>query len=209
MQIHSAHGYLVSQFLSDIVNRREDKYGGSLEKRAQLLLEIYDAIRKRIGPEAIIGVKMNCDDFANEKGLIISDSTRVAIMLEKRGIDFIEISGGGPEQDREIRKTRGRTEGNSGYVEATWGKHAEEFRKSVPNLPLILVDGIRSRTTMDALLENNVVDFVSMSKPFIIEPDFVKLLEEGQDISSCIDCGECISGEYFAKMMLRCHYLYP
>lgn len=209
IQIHSAHGYLVSQFLSDIVNKREDKYGGSLEKRAQLLLEIYDAIRTRIGPEAIIGVKMNCDDFANEKGLIISDSTRVAIMLKEKGIDFIEISGGGPEQDREIRKTRGRAEKDKGYHEATWGKHAEKFRESIPNLPLILVDGIRSRTTMDKLLENDVVDFISMSKPFIIEPDFVKLLEEDQDKSSCIDCSECISREFFAKMMLRCHHMHP
>ncbi|MHA1346715.1 MAG: oxidoreductase [Candidatus Heimdallarchaeaceae archaeon] len=209
IQIHAAHGYLVSQFLSDIVNKRQDKYGGSIEKRAQLLLEIYDAIRKRIGSEAIIGVKMNCDDFVEERGLIIADSTRVAVMLEERGIDFIEISGGGPEQDREIRKNRGRAEEDKGYSEATWGKHAEKFRESVPNLPLILVDGIRSRTTMDALLENNVVDFISMSKPFIIEPDLVKLLEKGQDKTSCIDCGECISREIFAKMMLRCHHLFP
>lgn len=209
IQIHSAHGYLVSQFLSDIVNKREDKYGGSLEKRAQLLLEIYDAIRKKIGSETIIGVKMNCEDFVKEKGLIITDSIRVAKMLQERGIDFIEISGGGPEQDREIRKTRGRAEKEKGYSEATWGKHAEKFRESVPDLPLILVDGIRSKTTMDALLENNIVDFISMSKPFIIEPELVKLLEKGQDKSSCIDCGECISGEFFAKTMLRCHYLYP
>lgn len=209
IQIHAAHGYLVSQFLSDMVNKREDKYGGSLEKRAQLLLEIYDAIRERIGSEAIIGVKMNCDDFANEKGLTVSDSTSVAKMLKERGIDFIEISGGGPEQDREIRKTRGRAEKNKGYSEATWGKHAEKFRETVPDLPLILVDGIRSRKTMDALLENDVVDFISMSKPFIIEPDLVKLLIDGQDKTSCIDCGECISREFFAKMMLRCHHLYP
>jgi 2,4-dienoyl-CoA reductase-like NADH-dependent reductase (Old Yellow Enzyme family) len=209
IQLHSAHGYLVSQFLSDIVNKREDDFGGTLEKRANLLLQIYDEVRSKLGSEKILGVKLNCDDFAPENGLRISDSTQVAKWLVEKGIDFIEISGGGPQQQLEIRKTRGRSNEDSGYNEATWGKHAKELRKVVPEIPLILVDGIRSRTTMENLIENDIVDLISMSKPFINDPDFVKLLKKGQEKSLCIDCRKCISRQYFGKTMLRCFHKYP
>ncbi len=209
VQIHGAHGYLVSQFLSDIVNKREDDYGGTLEKRARLLFDIYDKIRSKLGLDAIIGIKLNCDDFAPENGFGISDSIQVAKWLSDRGIDFIEISGGGFQQKPEIRKTRGRAEEASGYNEATWGEHARKIRDAVPKLPLILVDGIRSRSTMDNLLDNKIVDLISMSKPFINEPDFVKLLKSGQEKASCIDCRKCISREYFGKTMLRCFHRFP
>ncbi|NPD89939.1 MAG: NADH:flavin oxidoreductase [Asgard group archaeon] len=209
VQIHGAHGYLVSQFLSDIVNKREDKFGGTLEKRTRLLFDIYDKIRSKLGSEAIVGIKINCDDFAPEKGLRISDSIQVAKWLSDKGIDFIEISGGGFQQKPEIRKTRGRAGEESGYNEATWGEHAKNIRDAVPKLPLILVDGIRSRNTMEELIENKIVDLISMSKPFINEPDFVKLLQNGQEKSSCIDCRKCISREFFGKTMLRCFHRFP
>lgn len=209
VQMHGAHGYLVSQFLSDIVNKREDDYGGTLEKRARLLFEIYDEIRSKLGLDAIIGIKLNCDDFAPENGFGISDSIQVVKWLNDKGIDFIEISGGGFQQKPEIRKTRGRAGEESGYNEATWGEHAMKIRDAVPKLPLILVDGIRSRTTMNNLIENKIVDLISMSKPFINEPDFVKLLKSGQEKASCIDCRKCISRENFAKTMLRCFHRFP
>jgi len=209
VQIHGAHGYLNSQFMSDIVNKREDRYGGSLENRACLLLDIYEEIRTRIGSKAIIGVKLNCEDFAEEKGLRIDDSIQIALWLKERGINFIEISGGGPEQVLQIRKSRGRAPEGSGYEEATWGNHARKLRDALQEFPLALVDGIRSRKTMDSLLDNNIVDLISMSKPFINEPNLVELLKAGQEKASCIDCRKCISSENFAKTMLRCFHLNP
>ena len=209
VQLHGAHGYLVSQFLSDIVNKREDEFGGTLEKRANLLFRIYEEIRNKLGSDAIIGIKLNCDDFASETGLRISDSIQVAKWLKVRGVNFIEISGGGPQQKLEIRKARGRASEESGYHEATWGNHTKKIRTAIPDIPLILVDGIRSRTTMDSLIENEIVDLISMSKPFINDPDFIKLLREGQEKSLCIDCRKCISQQYFGKTMLRCFHKYP
>ncbi len=209
IQIHGAHGYLNSQFMSDIVNQRQDKYGGSIENRSRLLMDIYDSIRKKIGSNVIIGVKLNCDDFAEEKGLTINDSIQIAKILKKRKLDFLEISGGGPEQVLQIRKTRGRALEGSGYEEATWGGHAKKIRDAVPGISLALVDGIRTRKTMDNLLSQNIVDLISMSKPFINEPNFVKLLEKGQEKASCIDCRKCISRDNFAKTMLRCFHKYP
>ncbi|MHA2357768.1 MAG: hypothetical protein ACXABK_03235, partial [Candidatus Heimdallarchaeaceae archaeon] len=144
-----------------------------------------------------------------EKGLRIDDSIKIALWLKEKGMNFIEISGGGPEQVLEIRKKRGRAPEGSGYEEATWGGHAKKMRDAIKEFPLALVDGIRSRKTMDSLLDSNIVDLISMSKPFINEPNFVELLKEGQEKASCIDCRKCISRENFAKTMLRCFHLNP
>lgn len=205
VQIHAAHGYLISQFLSDRVNKREDRYGGSLKNRARILLEVYDAIRNKIGNKGIISVKLNCDDFTPEGGVRLNDSIQVIEWLVEKGIDLIEISGGGPEQVKDIRKTRARADEDSGYYEANFAGHVENIRKAFPSQPLAIVDGIRHRRTMDKLLEKNVVDLISMSKPFIIEPDFPNRLANGQQKSACTDCGLCTSREYFGKMMLQCH----
>lgn len=209
VQIHAAHGYLNSQFLSDLVNKREDEYGGSLEKRATLLIKIYKSIREALGDEAIIGVKINGDDFAEEGGVTINDTIFILSQLYSSGLSFAEISGGGPEQQQKIRKSRGRADEESGYSEATWGAHVKKVRDSLPELPLIIVDGIRSKTVMNALLDNDVADLISMSKPFINEPNLVELLKKGQERASCIDCKKCISRENFAKTMLRCFHKHP
>ncbi len=209
VQIHSAHGYLNNQFLSDIVNKREDDYGGTLKKRALLLLKIYESIRSTLGNSAIIGVKINCDDFAEEGGVRIDDTIQVLSWLNELGLSFAEISGGGPEQKTVIRSKRGRAAVETGYNEATWGGHVKRIRDNLPDLPLVIVDGIRSRKTMDSLLDKNIVDLIAMSKPFINEPNLVNLLKEGQERASCIDCRKCLSRENFGKRMLRCFHKYP
>jgi 2,4-dienoyl-CoA reductase-like NADH-dependent reductase (Old Yellow Enzyme family) len=118
VQIHSAHGYLISQFLSDNVNKRQDEYGGSLPNRAKLLFDVLNAIKKKIGSKPIIGTKLNCDDFAAEGGTQIKESLQVAAWLAEKDIDLIEISGGGPKQVQAIRKVRGKPAKDSGYYEA-------------------------------------------------------------------------------------------
>ncbi|MBK5114332.1 MAG: NADH:flavin oxidoreductase [Candidatus Heimdallarchaeota archaeon] len=207
VQIHGAHGYLVSQFLSDRVNKREDKYGGTLKNRARLLFEIFDAIKKKIGNAHIIGIKMNCDDFASEGGITIKDSVVIANWLDEKGIDLIEISGGGPEQNRDIRKTRAKPAEDSPYYEANFSGHAEMIRRTIPSVSLALVDGIRNVSTMNAILDCNLADLISMSKPLINEPDLPNKLKAGQPESNCIDCRECVSRDRFGYMMLSCAQL--
>ncbi len=204
VQIHAAHGYLISQFLSDRVNKRTDKYGGSLLNRARLLLEVFDAIRKRIGNAPILSVKMNCDDFAPVGGIQIQDAVIIANLLAEKGIDLIELSGGGPEQSRDLRKQRGKPAENSPYFEANFSGHAETIRKTISTTPLALVDGFRTRRAMEAILTADVVDLVSISKSTICEPDLPKKLQAGQTRSECIDCRLCLSKERFGKMMLSC-----
>jgi 2,4-dienoyl-CoA reductase-like NADH-dependent reductase (Old Yellow Enzyme family) len=207
VQIHGAHGYLVSQFLSDNVNKRQDSYGGPLKNRAKILFDIFDAIKRKIGNAPIVSIKMNCDDFAAEGGIQVSDAVLLASWLDEKGIDMIEISGGGPNQDRKIRKTRGKPSKESEYFEANFSGHTETIRKAIPSVPLSLVDGFRTKRAMDAILCTDIVDLVSISKPTIIEPDIPNKLKAKQKESSCIDCYECVSRDRFGKMMLSCAQL--
>lgn len=204
VQIHCAHGYLLSQFLSDNVNKRTDKYGGSLENRARLLFEIFDAIKKRIGNAPIVSVKMNCDDFASEGGVTIADSVLVSSWLEEKGIDLIEISGGGPQQNSDLRKTRGKTDKDCSYYEANFAGHASVIRKAVPSTPLALVDGFRTFDAMEAALDDCLVDLISISKPTINDPEIPNKLMAGQKESECSDCRGCVSRDRFGLMMLAC-----
>jgi 2,4-dienoyl-CoA reductase-like NADH-dependent reductase (Old Yellow Enzyme family) len=203
VMIHGAHGYLVSQFLSGLANRRTDEYGGSLENRMRLLTEAYDEIRARVGASYPVLIKMNCDDFSPE-GFTVEDSVEVASAMAKRGMDLIEISGGGLGQVRELRRTRAKSE-DPALSEANFAGHAEKIHGAISPTPMGLVNGIRTRGCMDDLLEKGVTDMISMSRPFIREPDLVRNLEAGQLEATCISCDGCGGRDVFSKMMLMCH----
>jgi 2,4-dienoyl-CoA reductase-like NADH-dependent reductase (Old Yellow Enzyme family) len=202
VQIHGAHGYLVSQFLSRVANKRTDEWGGTLENRMRLLLEVYDAIRSRVGDSTPIMLKINCDDFS-PNGFTIKDSAKVAEVISRRGLQAIEVSGGGIGRQEDLR-ARARSL-DPELREASFAGHATEIRKVTHPTPMALVNGIRSLKCMKALTSKDVTDLISMSRPFIREPDLVKRLESGQETSTCNSCNICRSNEVFSKMMLRCH----
>ncbi len=202
VQIHGAHGYLISQFLSKLANRREDDYGGSLENRMRLLNEVYDGIRERVGRDIPIMLKMNCDDFSPD-GFTVEDSVRVAGAICKRGLDAVEISGGGVGRREDLRE-RARSS-DPELAEAAFAGHAGRIREATGSTPVALVNGIRSRLCMEAILEKGVADLISMSRPFIREPDLVERLRAGQPAATCTSCGACQTRDVFGKMMLRCH----
>jgi 2,4-dienoyl-CoA reductase-like NADH-dependent reductase (Old Yellow Enzyme family) len=202
VQIHGAHGYLVSQFLSRLANRRTDEYGGSLENRMRLLNEVYDEIRAKVGGCIPVLIKLNCDDFS-PSGFTVEDSIEVAKALSKRGIDAIEISGGGVGQLTEIRRVRARSD-DPELSEASFAGHAARIKSAIGGTPMALVNGIRSRRCMEAILEKDVADLISMSRPFIREPNLVRLLEAGQPGAACTSCDACSAPGVFGKTMLRC-----
>lgn len=202
IQIHGAHGYLVSQFLSPHVNRRDDDYGGDLKGRMRLLNDVYDSIRARVGGCVPVMLKLNSDDFS-PGGLTVEESAAVASAICKRGLNFIEISGGGMDRKQELR-ARARS-GDPELAEADFAGHAEKIRESTKPTPMALVSGIRSLRCMEAILEKDLADLISMSRPFIREPDLVKKLESGQQKVSCITCDLCRAPDVFSKMMLHCH----
>ncbi|MBL7080872.1 NADH:flavin oxidoreductase [Candidatus Bathyarchaeota archaeon] len=203
VMIHGAHGYLVSQFLSRLANRRTDEYGGSLENRMRLLTEVYDEIRGRVGASFPVLIKMNCDDFS-PNGFTVEDSIKVASAMAKRGMDLIEISGGGMGQVGELRRTRAKSD-DPALSEANFAGHAEKIHEAINPTPMGLVNGIRTRRCMEALLEKGVTEMISMSRPFIREPDLVRNLEAGQLEATCISCDACSGRGVFSKMMLMCH----
>ncbi len=174
IQLHSAHGYLLSQFLSPYYNRRTDKYGGNIQNRTRIITEIQSAIRKKVGNDYPILIKMNCHDFS-EEGLTLKDSIQAAKTLSKVGFDAIELSGGLLSSSK---FSPCRTKINATEKEAYFKEEALLFKKEI-NIPLILVGGIRSFETAEKLINDNTADYISMCRPFIREPNIINNWKNG------------------------------
>lgn len=174
-QIHGAHGYLVSQFLSPLTNIRTDKWGGSLENRARFVLEIYRNMRSKVGPDFPLGIKINSADF--QRGAFTEEeSMQVIQMLDAEGMDLIEVSGGTYEraamvgtQQKESTKKR----------EAYFMDFIVKVRKKIKT-PLMLTGGFRTADTMAAAVENGELDFVGLGRPFCVFPNVAKDLLSGK-----------------------------
>jgi len=206
VQIHAAHGYLVSEFLSKLANTRDDEWGGDLKNRMRLLKEVYEDIRGRLGADIVISMKMNCDDFSPD-GFTVEEAALVAKAMAARGIDLIEISGGGIGEVEELR-TRARSP-DPALREPSFGDHAVKIRETTRPKPLALVNGFRTRAAMQTYVDSGIVDLVSMSRPFIKEPDLVKHIQAGQAEASCVRCDACQTTRVFSKKMLRCRFGEP
>lgn len=174
IEIHSAHGYLLSQFLSPAFNRRQDEYGGSVENRTRIHLMIYRAVREIVGADFPLVIKINCSDFIDD-GLTIDDSLRIAKLFSEAGFDAIEISGGviGTGKLSPSRPGISNVE-----KEAYFKDYAVRFKKEI-STPLILVGGLRSFEVADKILTEGIADYISMSRPFIREPDLINRWERG------------------------------
>lgn len=189
VQIHAAHGYLLSQFLSPAFNQRTDDYGGAIESRARMLLEVLQSIRKAVGRDYPILVKINSEDFL-QGGLCQEDSLQVGVMLAQAGIDAIEISGGTLLSGKLIPFRK----------EITYDRDQAYFRKATRALknrikiPVILVGGVRSYLLAERLMVEGVADFISISRPFIREPRLIARWRSGNlRKATCISCNGCFS----------------
>lgn len=165
IQIHAAHGYLISQFLSPLTNKRNDHWGGSIENRARLLLSTVSECRERIGPEKAISVKLNSADF-QKGGFDESDSMRVIKMLEDK-IDLLEISGGTYEKQAMMGE---HTQSSTAKREAYFLNFAKKLRQ-VSNVPLLVTGGFRTRTAIRTALTDGDLDMVGIARPFCTEPE--------------------------------------
>ncbi len=200
VQIHSAHGYLLSQFLSPYYNRREDGYGGSLENRAKLLLEVYDEIRGRVGQAFPVMVKINSEDFL-DGGISVQEVIKVAHLLEDRGIDAIEMSGGTFESGRYIPSRVGTSKSEN--REVYYKKAAAAFKKEI-RIPLILVGGFLSYHIAEEAVNSGLADYVALSRPLIREPQLIARWASGDTRkASCISCNKCFS-TLFMEESLHC-----
>lgn len=174
VQIHSGHGYLLSQFLSPLFNNRQDEYGGDINNRARVHLELYRAIRETVGKAYPVLIKMNCQDFV-EGGLTLDDAIQFGSVLADAGIDAIELSGGLLTSEQ---KSPSRIGINTEDKEAYHKEEARCFKEKI-GVPLILVGGIRSFEVAENLVEDGVTDYIAMSRSFIREPDLINRWKSG------------------------------
>jgi 2,4-dienoyl-CoA reductase-like NADH-dependent reductase (Old Yellow Enzyme family) len=189
VQIHAAHGYLFSQFLSPYFNFRDDKYGGDTAGRTRILIEAIHSIKNVTGKNYPVIVKINSDDFI-DGGINNDEMIAIAKILEANGIDAIELSGGtsfSKEGYDPVRKSaNGVPNGNAYYQRA-----AKKLKKEVKT-PIILVGGIRSLETARTIISSNSADYIAMSRPFIRNPDLISMWSAKiQDCSECLSCNTC------------------
>ena len=171
VQIHAAHGYLISQFLSPHDNRRTDKYGGSLENRMRFLKEIYLGMREELGKDFTIGIKINSTDF-KEDGLTEEDSLKTIIELANLGLDFVEISGGTYERPAMMGATSKSTN------QVFFAEYSKKLKQKI-EIPVIVTGGIRSINAMNTLLNDNTTDFIGIARPLTIDPNIPNKIKQG------------------------------
>jgi 2,4-dienoyl-CoA reductase-like NADH-dependent reductase (Old Yellow Enzyme family) len=177
IQLHGAHGYLISQFLSPLTNRRDDDWGGDPARRARFLVELVRAVRAAVGADFPIGVKLNSADF-QRGGFTIEEALGVARTLELEGIDLLEVTGGNYEAPAMTGADPLSTRASSVAREAYFLDYARQIR-AVTKTPLLLTGGMRSAATMAEVIESGAVDVVGMARPMAYDPDLPARLLAG------------------------------
>ena len=184
VEIHAAHGYLVSQFLSPHTNKRTDKYGGSFEGRMRFVTEIILGIRAYCGPKFPVGIRMNGSDYLDD-GITEADAIEQAKYFEKLGVCYINVSCGTYDS--------GATVIEPNYFAEGWKKHlASNIRKAV-SVPVIAVCNIKHPAAAEQLLEEGFADFVGIARGQLADPEWGVKAKAGQDklIRKCLGCMEC------------------
>ncbi|GEK44000.1 MAG: NADH:flavin oxidoreductase/NADH oxidase family protein [Acinetobacter sp.] len=185
VQLHGAHGYLISQFLSPLTNKRQDQWGGSAENRMRFLLEIYKAVRAATSEQFIISVKLNSADF-QRGGISEEDVIATFKAIDAAGIDLIEISGGSYEAPAMAGVKQEKRKASTIAREAYFLEFAEKIREQV-QCKLMVTGGFRTVAGMNAALESGACDFIGMARPFAVEPDVTNRLIAGQDVRYAVD----------------------
>ena len=192
IQFHGAHSWLISAFLSPATNKRDDEFGGSAEKRANFVVQIYKGIRRIAGPHYPIFIKLGLKDY-HSQGKSLNEGLKTAAILEKIGMDAIEISEGLEEE----RSHHIRLDALSPY-------YLDECRQArlILKRPIILVGGMRQLKDIEQVLKEDIADAVSMCRPFVMDRYIVKKFHDGvATISACTSCNGCIG---LNRTTLRC-----
>jgi 2,4-dienoyl-CoA reductase-like NADH-dependent reductase (Old Yellow Enzyme family) len=188
VQIHAAHGYLLSQFLSPSVNQRTDEYGGTLSNRARIVLEVLGSVRHAVGAEYPVFIKLNSEDFA-EGGFSVEDMLELSVLLEKAGIDAIELSGG---TFRETSKYTPSRLGTASKEKDAYYREAGRLLKETVQIPVMLVGGIRSLDVAEQLVDEGTADYIALCRPLICEPDLIMRWKNGETAkAACVSDNRC------------------
>lgn len=198
VQIHAAHEYLLSEFLSPFSNLRTDQYGGSIENRARIIFEVYQAIRNAVGGSYPVTVKINAKEYYDD-GLTWEDCSWVCRELAALGIDAIELSAFGGQDFFPVF---------SDITDPSREAYTEQLSKELKSqvdCPVILVGGIRSMGVIERLLNEQATDFISLSRPLISEPDLINKYQSGASSKArCISCNKCLFSVLQGTDVARC-----
>jgi 2,4-dienoyl-CoA reductase-like NADH-dependent reductase (Old Yellow Enzyme family) len=190
VQLHVAHGYLLSRFLTPYYNRRTDEYGGNIENRARVVVEIVESIRETVGAEYPVFAKVNCEDFM-EQGLTFKECIDLCRMLQDAGLSAVEISGGtalSRANEGTIRKVTPESE-------PYFKKYAAEIAENI-DIPVICVGGVRDINGLEDILNETKIEYLSMCRPFIREPELINRWVSGDKTpAECISCTKCFGVE--------------
>jgi 2,4-dienoyl-CoA reductase-like NADH-dependent reductase (Old Yellow Enzyme family) len=232
VELHAAHGYLLSEFLSPHLNRRKDQWGGITENRFRIIKEIIKRSREKVGNYPILAKMSAYDDHKN--GMTVQEAIKIAKLFQEAACDAIEVSCGNGNEDffNTVRSSQIPMEAMLSMTPKF--KNASDFKKKIVawvvkhsfkvydeienynvtaaaaikasvSIPVIVVGGIRKMTAIEEIITKNKADFVSMCRPFILEPDLVHKMQSGkQEKSKCINCNYCLIG--VMSHPLRCYY---
>jgi len=186
VQLHFAHGYLGSQFLSPYYNRRDDAYGGPLENRIRFLLEVYAEVRDAVGDGFPVMAKLNSQDFV-DGGLPLEEGVRAAVALDEVGLDLVEVSGGTADSRRLGPARAVKSAEDENYLR----QNALAVKAAV-TMPVATVGGVRQLASARRLIEDDGLDYVALSRPFLREPHLVIRWKAGdEEPVECISCSRC------------------
>ncbi|KAL1958178.1 hypothetical protein VTO42DRAFT_5033 [Malbranchea cinnamomea] len=173
VQLHAAHGYLLAQFLSEDTNKRTDAYGGTPENRVRIILEIIKAVREVVPQTFCISIKFNSVDHQSPSKL--RDCIRQLKLIAEAGVDFLEISGGTYEDptmaahSSEVDDSQPKS-ASTAAREAFFLEFSKAIRKEIPDVPLMVTGGFRTRRGMEAAVSENACDFIGIGRPAVLDP---------------------------------------
>ena len=212
VQLHGAHCYLISQFLSPHTNKRNDRWGGSLENRMRFVIEVTRKIKQQVSADFPIMIKLGCRDYIDsDDAMTISDGIRIVQALQKEGMCLVELSWN--VIDAAHRRTFFFI--TSSEKEAVLLSDARKIREAT-SVPLALVTGMRSLPVMEDVIRSGVADLISISRPLIREPGLIKRWKQGDTRpAECISClGDshgsqygCFNMDESGKMHIFCRQL--
>ncbi|MFC2042234.1 FAD-dependent oxidoreductase [Chloroflexota bacterium] len=195
LEFIGSHGYLLSSFISPYLNLRTDEYGGSFENRLRFPMEVVKACRKEVGPEFVLGFRMNSTDFMGEHGITLDDAKKTAQKLVEAGINIISSSAGFKESTDPLRS----------YIavvpRGVWTGLTESIKEAVGDIPVITVNRINSPEVAERILEETKIDLIAMGRAIIADPEFPNKAKEGRiyDIRPCVGCRQGCSGLRWTK----------
>ncbi len=198
VEIHGAHGYLITEFLSPHTNRRTDMYGGSLQERMRFALEVVENCRRKLGPDYPLLIRLSGSEYMDD-GLVIDDTIKIAKALEDAGISAFDISGGNHHTLH--------TQVVPSYLPLAFNTWAAEAVKKEVGVPVMATGSITNPQLAEDILENRGLDFIGFGRPFVADPYFMKKVKENrsEDIRPCIRCCEgCLARGIMSNHGMKC-----